>query len=277
MADWSEIEVDLIIEDYFQMLHEEIRGIPYNKAAHRKVLVTRLPERNEGSIEFKHQNISAVLVNHGLPYISGYKPRSNYQKLLEEKVLAYISVEKKIETDFDTFATQQISVAPSLIKYDKWLTPPPEPNALTEAKPSSYKITTPNYLEKEQRNRSVGNAGEELAYEYEKWRLNNAGLYTLAKEVKWVSKEQGDGAGYDILSKNEKGDDRYIEVKTTTLGIDTPIFFSKTENDFSNEHRTAFHLYRVFNVNKDPKMFTRNGSFKEICTGILPTSYKGIF
>ena len=35
---------------------------------------TALDGRSKGSIEFKHQNVSAVLVDMGLPYIDGYKP-----------------------------------------------------------------------------------------------------------------------------------------------------------------------------------------------------------
>ena len=42
----------------------------------------RLNNRSHGSVELKHQNISAVLIEMGMPYISGYKPRVNYQRSL---------------------------------------------------------------------------------------------------------------------------------------------------------------------------------------------------
>ncbi|MCX6277298.1 MAG: hypothetical protein NT004_04275 [Bacteroidetes bacterium] len=66
MADWSGIEDELIIADYFQMLHSEISGIDYNKSAHRKNLLRLLINRTESSVEFKHQNISAALINKGI-------------------------------------------------------------------------------------------------------------------------------------------------------------------------------------------------------------------
>jgi hypothetical protein len=276
MADWSELEVDIIVEDYFQMLHSEIKGINYNKSAHRTKLLQLLKDRNAGSIEFKHQNISAVLVNNGLPYISGYKPRGNYQKLLEEKVLAYLSRDTKIENDFNDFANQKIEAQPKRIQYSKWLEAPPASTVFQEPEGHYYKPTKRNYLELEQKNQSIGFVGEELAFEYEKWRLTDAGFPKLAKEVKWISKEQGDGAGYDILSRDIEGEDIFIEVKTTTLGKDTPIFFSKTENDFSNDFTKAFHLYRVFDVKQKPRMFSRNGSFKEICH-MEAVNFKGTF
>ena len=89
--DWSEAEVRLIVADYFEMLQAELLGIAYNKTQHRQRLAPKLNERSSGSIEFKHQNISAVLVNMGLPYIDGYKPRGNFQALLATAVEQYTS------------------------------------------------------------------------------------------------------------------------------------------------------------------------------------------
>src|SRR5829696_3036156 len=66
------------------MFEAELRGEPYSKAEHRRQLVRLLNGRSEQSVEFKHANISAVLIELGFPYIGGYKPRSNYQRLLAE-------------------------------------------------------------------------------------------------------------------------------------------------------------------------------------------------
>src|SRR5215213_9787024 len=66
------------------MLESELRGEPYSKAEHRRQLVQLLNGRSEQSVEFKHANISAVLIDLGFPYISGYKPRFNYQGMLLE-------------------------------------------------------------------------------------------------------------------------------------------------------------------------------------------------
>ena len=64
------------------MLTLELAGTPYSKTAHRRSLATLLDDRSEPSIEFKHANISAALLDLGYPYISGYKPRKNYQTML---------------------------------------------------------------------------------------------------------------------------------------------------------------------------------------------------
>jgi hypothetical protein len=65
--DWSKTEVRLIVADYFDMLEEEVLGKPLNKTEHRKVLSPQLAGRSDGSIVFKHANISAVLAGQGLP------------------------------------------------------------------------------------------------------------------------------------------------------------------------------------------------------------------
>src|SRR5262245_41117759 len=84
--DWTDSEVALITADYLEMLKAELLDQPINKTSHRQALAPHLNARSPGSIEFKHQNISAILVNMGLPYIDGYKPRGNYQALLETTV-----------------------------------------------------------------------------------------------------------------------------------------------------------------------------------------------
>ena len=86
-VDWTRSEVEAIVDDYLSMLTSELAGTPFSKTSHRRALLARLNSRSEQSVEFKHANISAALLDAGLPYINGYKPRSNYQALLAEVVI----------------------------------------------------------------------------------------------------------------------------------------------------------------------------------------------
>ena len=61
-TDWSREEVEATVADYFAMLEAELARTQYDKAEHRRQLPPMLDARSEGSIEFKHQNISAVLI-----------------------------------------------------------------------------------------------------------------------------------------------------------------------------------------------------------------------
>lgn len=56
-----------------------------------------------------------------------------------------------------------------------------------------------NYLEREQNNRNLGMKGEELVLNFEKWELRKIGKEKLAENVRWIAKEEGDGAGFDVL------------------------------------------------------------------------------
>ncbi len=80
---WSRDEVERAVGDYLDMLALEAKGIAYNKSSHNEFLRRHLTARTKASVELKHQNISAVLDELGLPFIQGYKPRSNVQALLQ--------------------------------------------------------------------------------------------------------------------------------------------------------------------------------------------------
>jgi hypothetical protein len=76
---WCSEANDLIVADYFAMLGEDLHARPHSTAEHRQALRPRLNGRSDGSIEFKHQNISAVLKGLGEAWIPGYKPAFNFQ------------------------------------------------------------------------------------------------------------------------------------------------------------------------------------------------------
>lgn len=279
MADsWSNIEVELIVSDYFNMLSKELTRKVYSKSEHRKYLLPLLSNRSEGSIEFKHQNISAVLINLGKPYIKGYLPRFNYQGILNTKVVEYLNLNLEYENQFLNFADKEILKPKIDFNFDRLIVDPPllKIYAAESAPTYNSKAVKINYLEREQRNQSLGNLGEELVLEYEKWKLIQIGKEKLAEQVRWIAHEEGDGAGFDILSKNLNGTDKYIEVKTTKLGKETPFFFSRNELNFSIEKSENYHLFRLFNFEEQAKLFVKSGNLNTICHSV-PMTFKGYF
>lgn len=229
-------------------------------------------------MEFKHQNISAVLISLGQPYVKGYLPRYNYQNTLETEVIKYFSNNPGLESLILHFVNAELN-PPKFEKdyFERVLVSPPRTNFVGEPKPTydRHPIKV-NYLEREQQNTQLGESGEKFILEYEKWRLNKLGKDSLADQVVWVSKEDGDGAGFDILSKNENGSDRYIEVKTTKLGKETPFYFTRNELKFSETKSKDFHLFRLFDFRDNPRLFIKNGSLGEICYS-TPMTFKGSF
>jgi hypothetical protein len=67
-TNWQDDELDAIVADYFAMLESDLSRQPYVKSRHNAVLMARIG-RTHGSVEYKHQNISAVLEELGMPWI----------------------------------------------------------------------------------------------------------------------------------------------------------------------------------------------------------------
>ena len=119
---------------------------------------------------------------------------------------------------------------------------------------------------------ALGDAGEVFALEWERNRLKELGVtFDVLEEVIHFSRRYGDGSGYDILSRN--GDEyalRYIEVKTTKGGLDTPFFMSANEKLFMEIYKENTFIYRVYNYNKE----TNVGEVAIISYSELLTNYE---
>ncbi|MCV2879907.1 DUF3883 domain-containing protein [Sedimentimonas flavescens] len=249
--DWSDEENDAIVADYFAMLIDDISGRPYNKAAHNRVLQD-LIGRSRGSIEFKHSNISAAIKGFGLPLLSGYQPRYNFQMSLAEAISRWLArhpdwltTPRPPETAFAEAAPLFVGIAPTLRN-----APPPIEAEQLHAVARRFDIAG-----RDERNRSLGKAGEERALHHERANLRQAGREDLARRVRWVSEEDGDGAGYDIHSFTPEGKDRLIEVKTTNGWERTPFYISSNEIDVANARQGDWRLFRLWDFVRAPKAF----------------------
>ncbi len=271
---WSRNEVEATVASYLAMLQAELAGTAYNKAEHRRNLFPLLDDRSEQSIEFKYANISAVLIEIGFPFISGYKPRFNYQKLLLEVVLSQLQTRPEIRTLAATDVEQPAAV-PTVEDILKSLTEPPRPVELKNraASPIAHYSAIPiNYLEREARNNSLGLAGERFVINFETARLIHAGRENLASKIIHVSQTRGDSSGFDILSFDQSGAERFIEVKTTKYGAHTPFFVSRNELEVSKAKSKCYWLYRVYEFRNRPLVFTLRGAFSTTCS-LCPSTY----
>ncbi|MFJ5296838.1 HNH endonuclease [Pseudomonas sp. NPDC088368] len=77
-SDWSEQEIQAAVDAYLDMLQREKKGLKINKAHENRVLREGpLSGRTKGSVEFRMQNISTVLMELNQERIIGYKPAKN--------------------------------------------------------------------------------------------------------------------------------------------------------------------------------------------------------
>jgi hypothetical protein len=265
---WSQHEVELVVSDYFAMYTTELRQEMYNKSAHRRALALLLDDRPDGAIERKHQNISAILVELNMPYISGYKPLGNYQRLLRESVENYVQGHPEVPALVAVDVDRVITV-PTTEELLRALVAPPNPTTGRASDgEGEYRARIAgqiNYLEREARNASLGEAGERFAVNFEMARLVAAGKEPLADRVERVSETRGDGLGFDVLSFDDDGRERFVEVKTTKYGKETPFFVTRNEVRFSSKEAERYRLYRLFEFCERPRMFELAGALEQSC------------
>jgi len=273
---WSEIEVKAAVEDYFEMLRLELAGEKYNKTKHRRALLNRLDNRSDGSVEWKHQNISAVLDEMGIQNIEGYKPRFNYQRKLLPKVVFNFLADNRELLSLFKMDSEIDPPLPTVGDFLAALEAPPKQekkNAHWIAESSViYNPAGVNYIEREAKNQMLGDAGEQFVLNYERARLIHSGKEALAERIEQVSVTVGPSAGFDIRSFESNGTDRYIEAKTTKYGKNTPFFITPNELEFSRNNSDHYFLYRIFKFRADPRMFTLQGHLQDKCI-LKPSQY----
>jgi hypothetical protein len=260
-GDWSNSEVRAAVDDYLAMLTAEMTGQRYSKAEHRRALRPRLNAvRTEAAIEFKHQNISAAMLDLGLPYIRGYKPRGNYQAALA------MEIRRRLEADPRLLAALRAGTGGGTPPDGRLQRAPvPVPAALPTVTAPPARATDhrrgrhPDYGLLQEENRRRGAQGEELVVDYERRWLRQSGRPDLADRVRWTAREDGDGLGYDVLSFDLDGRERYIEVKTTALGAETPFYISSAELAFAHRHADHYVMYRLYGVLDEPRFFGLEG------------------
>jgi hypothetical protein len=270
MPGWTAEQNRSIVEQYFGMVRDQWAGRPFVKAHLYRELSQRLGgARGEGAVERKHQNISAVLDMLGLPHLKGLQPQENIQGDLQ------LEVQRQLEADPGLFGIlQHLAVGAGPGAANK-----PEVGLVAlklgkvpavNKEPRGRKIDYGSIQEENQRR---GKLGERFVYEYEKKSLLDAGRPDLSGQVRWVARDQGDGAGYDVLSWDVAGEKRYIEVKATSYGRQVPFFISSAELDFARRNQEFYSLYRVYNILSSPEFYVISGNLDEQIEAV-PVSYR---
>lgn len=262
-ASWSAEENELIVGNYFEMLMEELAGRKFNKAAYARKIAPYLKARitkdagRKGAFRRKYCNISAVLRALGQPWVEGFNPNENIQLDLADVVAAHLeknrhaitrAIVERLKNDDASFEGIEMQ-QPQM----------PESLSAKEIAKIDRIITKFDVAAKDKYNRDLGYGGEKLVYENEIFRLRKAGLESLVEKVSWVSRDIGDGLGYDIESYDLDQRKRLIEVKTTNGDGWFPFFVTANERNVSREKADqGWCLFRVYDFNRGPKAFELN-------------------
>lgn len=125
-------------------------------------------------------------------------------------------------------------------------------------------------------NKALGRAGEIAVLNMERERLQAAGRLDLAAKVRHIAVEEGDGAGYDVLSWTDLGHPKYIEVKTTKGGAGSAFHLTQNELAFSKAHSDSFYLYRLYDFsesNVTGRFWMLQGNLEDTLD-LVPTEYR---
>ncbi|MDT0214714.1 DUF3883 domain-containing protein [Rothia sp. ARF10] len=268
---WSPLENEVIVSAYLDMLDRELRGEPFVKSKFNED-VREKTGRSRGSVEYKFQNVSAVLIELSHPYVRGYKAASNFQESLRDAVVAQVQG----RTDLRTAALENFTREPTTHADIAWnLTDAPSVE-FSPHRDFLRRATKVDFVQVDAANRSLGLAGERAVVELERTRLQQAGLDTLARQVRHASQDEGDGLGFDVMSFDQAGEVKFIEVKTTRRGPQWPMLISRNEVQFSKEESTRFHLYRVFDFDQPRRgLYELRGSIEQSCT-LRPAVYEAL-
>jgi len=254
-TDWSASEVKAIVSDYLSMLSAELAGKDFNKAAHNEQLRRSLSNRTKSSVELKHQNISAILQEMGLPRIKGYLPRGHTQVLLRAELTDQLDQlgDALIVPPGETASAQPGAIVPR-----------PDPTLIV-ASPRARVGIRIDYSARENSNRDLGRKGEEWVCSLLRNMIGAKSSSGDTDRVRWVSKDVGDGLGYDIEWTMPDGSIEYVEVKTTNGSINAPFLVTANEVSVSEELGDSYAIYRVFDFAREPKVYISKGSISATC------------
>lgn len=127
-------------------------------------------------------------------------------------------------------------------------------------------------------NRKIGERGESVVMRAEKELLSDIGLKKLVNKVTQKSKES-DSYGYDILSFDKNGIEKFIEVKSTRKkSSNSNVYFAISSNEYRHAVKIDnYYIYIVFEADTiKPKIFKLYKPFNKSnnIIKVEPKSYK---
>ena len=174
----------------------------------------------------------------------GYRPAFNFQMALVDAVARWLA----LNPAWLSRMPGEHRAAGMQTAAQLWEEPPPTLSnqpPLQELKQMLYIASKFDVAGRDERNRALGRSGETLVMAHERAVLAGVGRDDLAHKVRWVSEENGDGAGYDIASFAPDGQPRLIEVKTTNGWERTPFHISRNELAVADDRHADWRLFRL--------------------------------
>ena len=131
----------------------------------------------------------------------------------------------------------------------------------------------PDYEKINRLNKKLGDRGEKVVLDFEKERLKKTIYKDQVERVSLIS----DSLGYDILSFEEDGKERYIEVKATSSKVGDANFFLTINELKTAQEKENYYIYLVYDIfSREPKIWIIDNPFnpENININIEPINFK---
>jgi hypothetical protein len=131
-----------------------------------------------------------------------------------------------------------------------------------------------DYEAQQKRLKQIGDRGEAIVLEMERLRLTEANRKDLAGKVQHIA-DRNDSAGFDILSYDEDGSERPIEVKAMSgKTLDRGFYITANEAEKASS-LSNYHIYFVFSaMSRKPRVLpVKNPLAKVSNFELRPTAY----
>lgn len=194
------------------------------------------------------------LLNSQLIHSGSYDGQSLYTSKYRKISNRYhsIKLENPIKDNSDTLSLCAPKMQP--IKQQEFMNAEELVEGLSSKRPKR-KITPIEYRNILKCCEEHGQIGERYVYDYERKWLVKHRKPNLALKVKWVS-QASVGEGYDILSFDQSGVSKYIEVKSSKSN---KYSFQMSENEWQTaiKYKDKYWVYRILGVPSDPVIFKK--------------------
>lgn len=269
---------DKVIEYLVAHYAEELKRLPLQILGY---LTTR---KNEKKLKRKYKNYDIKYEKYRFIKLL---QRAQDSLLTEPK--AVVSSEEKVEFQTDNRNSAITHDTTNLSVLDEPITEVAEeielniadnPTMVSKNKSISNKVRAKediNYSEQQTISQKIGDRGEELVLRNEIEKTKGWGLpnETLSK-VRRVSLESDD-YGFDILSFDQEGNERYLEVKTTkTNGKNFSFILTRNEFETAKYYGKMYSFVIVFDILSNPRIWYMGNPFVEepYKVKIQPTQYR---
>lgn len=263
------------VRDYFTLLQAQLRGRRWWLSRDPGAFWNHFVDDHDDQSDLWHGQISAILISHGLPYLTRARPRPNTDAALPELVRTYLYNHPIVLELMEHDVFRSVDHVPMVEDHERVSVPPPAGDEIPVAsgQEQAQLIAGVDFLEREQRNHSLATAGQRFVMSFEAARLRANERAAFADGIEHVMADDGDGPGYAIHSYGLDGSDRFIEVKTTCYGRETPFYVSAHEVAISRHYGSRFWVYRVFGFRTQPMLYILQGPLDETVS-LEPTEYR---